>query len=116
MTRESYHNGPISQAGVSTTDLSRPLGAGWDGGWEDFENCRRSARLQRALGPWARGPRARGPRARGPRAHGPRARGPGSGVDPDPGPGLGPGPESESRRRARALGPNLKIQKAVNIS
>ena len=30
-------------------------GAGWDGGREDFENSRRSARPIRALGPWALG-------------------------------------------------------------
>ena len=51
-------------------------GAGWDGGREDFENCRRSARPIRAVGPWAHGPWALGPWAHGPWALGPWALGP----------------------------------------
>ena len=51
-------------------------GAGWDGGWEDFEDSRRSGVSIRAQGPWAQGLRARGPRAHGPRAQGPWAQGP----------------------------------------
>jgi len=84
---------PKSQRGVAPYGLSLPLGAGWDGGWEDFENSWRSAHpirargpLAHARGPWVQGPRprphesmspwAQGPGPMNPWAHGPRVHGP----------------------------------------
>ena len=55
--------------------ISAP-GRGWDGGWENFEDSRRSGVSIRALGPWAQGLWAQGPWAQGPWAQGPCAQGP----------------------------------------